>query len=276
MSTNPDQHFNQPHQGGEMYSPDQNPRRPRHPMANYQFSSDELRVLKECNRESFYQRSLPLGTALGLAAYFGVKRGFLRPNSRWGAVPKVCIGVIAGYFFGKFSYRNKCAEKLIQLPNSRLGELLKQRKRGGLYESLTPDQGFGTGLALPGFGNSPTDTYTDEYSRQAQTRSNSGSLNLDTERPTSKELDDTYRPNLDSPITKFDDNLPLDPPKTPTSYDELRQKNRDEYMRKMRGGGAPPSMESAASPVERRPPQPSSGADGPSGQKNKYGDVWTQ
>ena len=45
--------------------------------ANYQFSSEELRVFRECNAESFFQRSMPLGTAFGLAAYFGVKQGYI-------------------------------------------------------------------------------------------------------------------------------------------------------------------------------------------------------
>ena len=39
------------------------------------FSPEELRVLKECNYESFYFRSLPLGTILGAVAFYGVKSG---------------------------------------------------------------------------------------------------------------------------------------------------------------------------------------------------------
>uniref|UniRef100_A0A1L8DCM4 OCIA domain-containing protein n=1 Tax=Nyssomyia neivai TaxID=330878 RepID=A0A1L8DCM4_9DIPT len=245
---------------------DQQRQRHRHPMANYHFSAEELRVLKECNIESFYQRSLPMGTALGLAAYFGVKGGYLKPNARWGAVPKVCLGVIFGYFAGKFSYQTKCAEKLMKLPNSKLAEVLKQRKRGGLYEGLMPDQGFGTGLALPAFGNTTTDSYSDESFRQNR----SSSLNIDTDRPANAELDDTYRPNVDAPITKFEDNLPLDPPKSTTSYDELRQKNREEYMRKMR---APPEQ---APQVERKPLPPREAPPEASGAKNKYGDIWSQ
>lgn len=75
------------------------------------------------------------------------------------------MGVIFGYFLGKFSYQRQCAEKLMRLPNSHLAELLKQRKRGGIMESLTPDQGFGSGLALPQFGGS-NDHYTDEFIKQ--------------------------------------------------------------------------------------------------------------
>lgn len=39
------------------------------------FTNEELQVLKECNRESFYFRSLPFGTVLGTAAYYAVKGG---------------------------------------------------------------------------------------------------------------------------------------------------------------------------------------------------------
>lgn len=53
----------------------------------------------------------------------------------------------------------------MRLPNSRLAELLKQRKKGGIMESLTPDQGFGSGLALPQFGGA-NDHYTDEFIKQ--------------------------------------------------------------------------------------------------------------
>lgn len=46
-------------------------------------------------------------------------------------------------------------------------------------------------------------------------------------------LDDTYRPNVDGTPTTFEDvNIPLNPPKNQTSYDELRIRNREEYAKK--------------------------------------------
>lgn len=45
---------------------------------NYQFSNEELKVLQECNTESFFQRSLPLGTGLGVAAFLAVQKGYLK------------------------------------------------------------------------------------------------------------------------------------------------------------------------------------------------------
>lgn len=56
--------------------------------------------------------------------------GYLNPNPRYGATPKVFLAVIIGYFMGKFSYQQKCAEKLMHLPNSPIGEMLRQRRKG--------------------------------------------------------------------------------------------------------------------------------------------------
>lgn len=55
----------------------------------------------------------------------------------------------------------------MQLPNSRLAEMLKAKKKGSLYETLTPDQGFGAGLGLGQFSSQATqsDQYSDEFYR---------------------------------------------------------------------------------------------------------------
>lgn len=84
-----------------------------------------LSVLRECNRESLIQRSIPMGTGLGLLAYYCVKQGYLSGSTRFGAGPKVLLGATIGYFAGKISYQQKCAEKLMRLPNSRLAEMLR-------------------------------------------------------------------------------------------------------------------------------------------------------
>lgn len=61
--------------------------------------------------------------------------GYIRGNIRYGAAPKVTMAVIIGYFLGKFSYQQKCAEKLMQLPNSQIGEMLRQRRKGNFTET---------------------------------------------------------------------------------------------------------------------------------------------
>uniref|UniRef100_A0A8D8H2Q6 OCIA domain-containing protein 1 n=1 Tax=Culex pipiens TaxID=7175 RepID=A0A8D8H2Q6_CULPI len=159
---------------------------------NYQFSPEELKVLQECNREAFFQRSLPLGTVFGLGTYYAVQRGLLKAGARFGAGPKVFIGVTFGYFLGKLSYQSKCADKIMRLPNSRLADIIRQRRQGGTagVERLLPDQSLGAGSMLSPFGpTTPSDTVTGDHYRR--------DFNLDVHVPQYAGLDDNERPTID-------------------------------------------------------------------------------
>ena len=72
------------------------------------------------------------------AYIFCIIAGRFRANPRFGAIPKVTASVVVGYFLGKFSYQSKCAEKLMQLPNSQIGEMLRRRRQGVLQERFLP------------------------------------------------------------------------------------------------------------------------------------------
>ncbi|RVE51471.1 hypothetical protein evm_003872 [Chilo suppressalis] len=191
--------------------PGEVPRPPSAPVnpAQYKFSQDELRVLSECNRESFYQRSMPLGTLFGFGAYAAVQSGRLKPNPRFGPYPKVTLAVIVGYFLGKVSYQRACAEKLMALPGSYIGQLLRDRRDGKATVQPIPKQ------PATMFGAGPSDIYSDAGP--------GSSLDLDTDRPLFS--DDTYRPdnagaeNQTPPVAR-----------PSLSYDELRRRNRGEYV----------------------------------------------
>lgn len=105
----------------------------------------------------------------------------------------------------------------------------------------------------------------------------SNALDLDTDRPSSLELDDSKRGDVDSQV-KYEDDLPLQPAQTQTSYDELRRKNRDDFQKKNVGiyGQSLPTQEEMP-PVHRAPNRSTDSeqrkATGP---KNKYGDAWEQ
>jgi len=100
---------------------------PRH--AQNQLGDAEMNVLRECQSESFWYRSLPLSGLLAAGAHFACKQGILRPNPNYGARPKVILGVIVGYFVGKFSYADACADKfLVQAPDSDIAEAVRQRR----------------------------------------------------------------------------------------------------------------------------------------------------
>ncbi|EDW56857.1 OCIA domain-containing protein 1 isoform X2 [Drosophila sechellia] len=239
-----------------------------HPLADYQFSAEEVKALRECNTESFFQRSLPFGTGLGLLAYFGVKNGYLQGHVKYGAVPKVVMGVILGYFVGKFSYQQKCAEKIMRLPNSHLGELLRQRRQGGgVISSITPDENLGRAFTLAPFSPSSADVYSDEAYQPGR----STALNLDTEsRPTLSGLDDIYRPTLDSG-SMLEAELPLEPSKPGQSYEDLRRRNREEYSKHQQSPYSRPYEPPV--PVQQRPVEQTRSE--PAGRKNQYGDSWT-
>ncbi|XP_057668533.1 OCIA domain-containing protein 1-like [Diorhabda carinulata] len=220
----------------------------------YQFTPDELRVLKECNKESFYQRCIPISTILGGVAYYAVKTGYLRGNPRFGATPKVIVGAIVGYFIGKFSYQSKCAEKLMQLPHSQIGEMLRQKRRGKVSE--TADSGFGPGFSLAPFsGVSSADTYSDVNPFS--------SLDLDTTRPETPGLDDHFRPSMDNQTLEMYEEMPPEQKRT-TTYEELRKKNREEYAQQRTSSFRDPFNKlSAEAKFDRDYNAP---------QENKYGD----
>lgn len=234
----------------------------------YKFSPEELRVLRECNKESFYKRCLPISAFLATSTYLGVKNGFLKPNLNFGATPKIVVSVIVGYFIGKFSYQQKCAEKLMQLPNSRLGEALRQRRRGTSQDTF--DSGFGSGMSLSAFGNVPkSDMYSDFNPNN--------SLDLDTTRPENPGLDDYYRPSLDNPVFEEEEEMPP-MQKYTTSYEELRKKNREEYQQK-RMGNFKDFTNSSRPPTTPQYPTDSQSTDkdtleNPKAPRNKYGDIW--
>lgn len=206
-----------------------------------QFSAEELAVLQQCDMEALVQRSIPIGTLCGVGTWMAIQRGFLSAHKTFGAGPKgkflidiplndiqiyffVVLGaVVFGYFVGKISYQNKCAEKIMRLPNSKLAEALRRRRKGEFFENFTSEGG----LSLAPF-SSATDVYTDENLKEKP----QNSLDLDTSRPSQFGLDDTYRPSLDTPERNFHED-PLETPKSSTSYEELRKRNRENYDQRM-------------------------------------------
>lgn len=235
---------------------------------NFTFSPEEMAALKECDVEALVQRSIPLGTIFGVGTWAAVQRGFLQKGGFGGTGAKIFAASMAGYFLGKLSYQQRCAEKLMRLPNSRLGDALRRRKKGEFFETFTQDGG----LSMAPF-SSATDVYTDENLKSS---SQNNSLDIDTDRPANFGLDDTYRPSVDSPDRSFNDNLPLEPPKTQQSYEELRRRNREDYERRMstpfNRQQQPLPREDAPSVYRAQPERDESFQQG--GAKNKYGDVW--
>ncbi|XP_062410538.1 OCIA domain-containing protein 1-like [Sardina pilchardus] len=96
---------------------------------DYVPTEEETRVFKECNQESFWYRSAPISVISMAVTQALVTRGALTSSSRFGSLPKVVFAGICGYLGGKVSYMKTCQEKFKNLPNSPLGEAIRQRQR---------------------------------------------------------------------------------------------------------------------------------------------------
>lgn len=231
----------------------------------YKFTPDEIRVLRECNKESFYQRCIPFSILLGGGTYFGVKTGRFAPHPRFGAYPKVTVAALIGYFLGKFSYHQKCTEKFMSLPNSQIGRMLKARKEGTLQENL--ESGYTPAISLSPFSGM-SETYTDISPPNRD-------FDYDT-RPPPEGLDDSFRPSVDNPIVICEEEMPPEQ-KHETTYEELRKKNREEYEQRRILNARDPSRTASPQPSQRPPlrnEDVNEESKKASGLKNKYGDVW--
>ncbi|XP_013162389.1 PREDICTED: OCIA domain-containing protein 1 isoform X1 [Papilio xuthus] len=220
-----------------------------HPLRYYEFTQEEIKALEECDKESFYHRCLPFSTLFATLTYAAIRNGHLRPNPRFGAFPKVTLAVVMGYFIGKLSYQQACAEKLMALPGSYIGQILRDR-RDGRTGIAPPPSNQSTSM----LGASPSDIYSDAGP--------GNSLDLDIDRPLFS--DDTYRPYTEAPANPPD----TVPPRPSLSYDDLRRKNRGEFTDARQDPyKVNPNL---APPVTRpRPPPPAPPASSPT---NKYGD----
>jgi len=245
---------------------------------NYKFTADELRALKECNRESFYYRCLPFGAFMGTGTYFAVKAGYLSPSTRYGALPKVFAAVTVGYFLGKFSYQQRCVEKLMALPNSQLAEQLRrQRGRGGggvFQESLTMQD---PSLVMSGSSSFRSQTPNDDAAETSAQFTDVG----DTRPMNAFDSDTSVFGAMDyheNETQMTEDTLPPKPPQFFTSYDNLRKQNREGYEQ-ARALHIQNTLEAQAAAQRRAGQQPSSGPSStsqPGKRKNAYGDDWDE
>jgi len=247
------------------------------PQARYAFTPDEVRALRECNRESFYYRCLPLGAAFSGATYFAIKAGYLTASARFGPAPKMFFAATVGYFLGKLSYQKKCVEKILALPNSPLGDMIRKNKAGG------STIGFSEALSLePSFSTVTGTTYTGDISEPRTLDSNLFTDVGDSRPMESFDSNPEHYPKAFENEQQMETKLPPKSSTYLTSYDELRKQNREDYDRRLH----PSQYESPTRPTPRtnvnvgihqehqQPPQYPPQAQGPPVKKNIYGDAW--
>ncbi|TSN95681.1 OCIA domain-containing protein 1 [Bagarius yarrelli] len=162
--------------------------------AQYNPTEEERKVLKECHTESFWYR------------------GKLSASMRFGSLPKVLFAGMCGYFAGKLSYMKTCQKKFYNLENSPIGEALRQRQRH-------PQQ-------PPQFSAPQSDFSEDEKSRFAVFQSESASVEPYSPPDLSSSTQSAQPHDLPTHVLRDEEQ---EVKRKPVMYEELRNKNRENY-----------------------------------------------
>ena len=162
-------------------------------------SQEDFRLLRECNKESFWYRCFPLSAGICALMFYLAKQKNMRPKTL-----HILSGTFAGWFVGKLSYRRICEERLIN-SNSNSPFVNAMRRRKGVYR-----EEFHSDTTL--VSDAPPEA-TDPYWEQQSKEDNFGYG--------AHEFGD-YRED-DKLKDELEDAKPF------TSYDDLRAKNRAAY-----------------------------------------------
>lgn len=231
-------------------------------MPKAELTPDEIKALKECNKESFWYRCLPAGVVCVTTTQLLTSRGILTPHPKYGALLKNIAAATVAYFMGKLSYQEECRQKIMRLENSPLAEAMRRGKRGaGLFSEgaleTTP------GLAYQQQVEGPV---------AAQPMGDQAAVDINSDdNIQAKGLDDTFRPSTDS-----SEGLLRSQPQdanTFTSYEDLRRQNRVQFEQRAATARSPvaaPQTPSRPAPIwdDDRPGQRQKPV-----RRNEYGDI---
>ncbi|KAM4053828.1 OCIA domain-containing protein 1 [Anomaloglossus baeobatrachus] len=230
----------------------------RRMQSGYTTTEEEKRVLRACNSESFWYRSVPFSVISMLATQTLIHRGILTTSTRFGPFPKVAFAGVLGYIAGKVSYIKQCREKFLKLENSPMAELIRQGPRAQAifpprtdHPSELSDADIQAPLQTFAPSEQPSSVYSSKYESNVAEVPFSASMS-------------------ESSPTGIGDNVLVEPEpilveagkQKPISYEELRDQNREMYHK--------PSLPPPRAPVQEKQ-QPWNEV-----KKNKYGDVWEE
>ncbi|RUS89185.1 hypothetical protein EGW08_003064 [Elysia chlorotica] len=195
-------------------------------------TDEERQVMRECERDSFYKRALPIAFGCMIGAQGMVRSGYWSAHPRFGAFPKMIITGGVGYFIGKIMYLPVCQQKILeQLPHSNLANAIRKSK--GIPQ---PETSFGA--------------VEDGLEDRSRAKSK-----LSDDYTVLEGLDDRNRPTIDKEVkVKGEDKEE----KRSITYDELRRRNRQEYednlaKRSNRPPGSPSYKDSPFMPQQPWP-----------------------
>jgi len=179
---------------------------------------EEIAVLKECNRESFWFRCLPLGLTFIATTQLLVMRGVLKPHPKYGALFKNMGAGLAGFFIGRISYQGKCREKILRLENSPLADTVRKSRSWA--------DNFGVA------SRQDEDSQVADHAAHSVDSKKSRLTESDGAQREYRGLEENQRPSMDKETyVRLSDQTGKESQRF--SYDQLRSQNRAEYNQKI-------------------------------------------
>lgn len=220
-------------------------------------TEEERRVLRECNHESFFYRSVPFSVVSMAVTQALVARGVLSASPRFGSLPKVAFAGFCGYLAGKLSYMKTCQEKFKKLENSPLGEILRQR--AGMPPQYS--KGVQSELSDPDTQSFDTMFQPAEAPNNMSTQSRAYGFGYNPEPPAQTGRAEDFSAPAQSYVDEEE------PRKKAILYEDLRLKNRENYE---------VTLTQKADTLLK--PQPERELERPKKEvkKNIYGDAWEE
>ncbi|XP_056413836.1 OCIA domain-containing protein 1 [Hyla sarda] len=223
-------------------------------------TEEEARVLRECNSESFWYRSVPFSIISMLATQTLIHRGVLSKSSRFGPFPKLAFAAAFGYIAGKVTYIKQCREKFLKLHNSPMAEMIRQgpRRQPQFPQATDNSSEFSDAdVTAP----APLQTFAPIVA-EPPSRHSSKYDSSAAEVPFSASMSESAPTGIgDKAIQGPDPILEETSKQKPVTYDELRDNNRDHYHKA--------GLVSSRAPIQEKQPWKEV-------KKNKYGDVWEE
>ncbi|XP_072239450.1 OCIA domain-containing protein 1 isoform X2 [Leuresthes tenuis] len=241
---------------GTSFSEEQQRQAAQMPMgADYVPTEEEKGVLRECNQESFFYRSVPFSMVTMAITQALVARGALSASPRFGSLPKVAFAGFCGYLAGKLSYMKTCQEKFKRLENSPLGEFLRQRA------GMPPHYAAQSELSDPNAQSFDSMFQSEKGRSSMSSNSKDDGFGYNPESPIQMGRTDDFS----APAQSYMDDE--EPKRKGTLYEDLRLKNRENYEVTL--------IQKADTMIkatpQREPERPKKDV-----KKNVYGDAWEE
>jgi len=223
------------------------------PDINAELTPEEIRILRECNKEGITKRAIPLAIASAVCGMVAGNSGPLN-HKKFGAKPAALAFGIIGYFVGRLSYSKVCLQRVLQVPDGTIRKMYAE-KGGNLLSEVDPSI---------------------QYYAPTETPKGQDTL-WDTAMPSS-DIDVASTSSFDTVPSDYyqnQSNNPIDQTQSQnfTSYDDLRKQNREEFSNRFRvQPQQPPSQQRQPQP-RRLDPQDSQPVEFGK-QRTKYGDTW--